>query len=224
MYKKTINLVMTSLAFAAMLLMVTPTVHATTVYDLTSDHCTSPCGPQTLFGTVSVTTITTGDVQVTVTLNNNNKFVNTGFSGTIDFNLIGTPTISVTGLPANWSLVSTTAGSQSMDGLGQFDYAILWGSQGGGAADGSTITFDVHGDSITAASFAKLSQIPPGSDASFFGVDIISGTTGNTGPIDAHTAGHPPQQIPEPSTLLLLGAGLFAVSLIARKSRLGQQN
>jgi len=233
--RKNISFVMTLLAFVAML-MVTGATYATVVYDITSDDCsgTGGCGAQNPFGTVTVTTISTGDVQVAVNLLNNNKFVNTGFDGTIDFNLIGNPTISVSALPANWSLVggpNAAAGSHSMDGLGQFDYAILFCiphspgnpcEQGASGQDGSTLTFHVFGTGITEASFADKSQIPPGSQQAFFGIDIISGTTGNTGPVDASNTGHPPQSIPEPSTLLLFGAGLVAVSVFVR-SRLAHR-
>jgi PEP-CTERM motif-containing protein len=222
--RKNINLVTTSLAFAAML-MVASAAYATTVYDLTSDDCTGGCGPQTpSFGTITLTTIATGNVQVTINLFNNNRFVNTGFDGTIDFNLLGNPTIQVSGLPANWSLVggpNAPAGDHSMDGLGVFDYAILWGPQGGGAADGSTLTFNVLATGITEASFADPSRPPSG--PAFFGVDIISGTTGLTGPVDASNAGHPPAgKIPEPSTLLLFGSGLVALSVFVR-SRLARR-
>src|SRR4029078_528097 len=60
----------------------------------TSDHCTGGCGPQaTGFATITGTQAGTDTVDITITLLNGNKFVDTGLHA-FTFNLIGDPTVT----------------------------------------------------------------------------------------------------------------------------------
>ena len=49
-------------------------------FNFTSDHCTGGCGPQSSFGTVTLTQVG-NDVNVVVSLLNGNQFVKTGAGG-----------------------------------------------------------------------------------------------------------------------------------------------
>ncbi len=182
-----VAVVATSVAFPAV-------SQANTIsYTLLSDHCTDGCGPQTGgFGTITLTDIS-GGVDVSITLNNGNKFVNTGLDATVAFDLLGNPTITASNFSnANFSLLSGTAGSVHMDGTGTFEYGILQNTaQGNAGAQPSPLDFHILGTGVTIASFND-----PNAALQLFAVDIISGTTGKTGAVDV--------SVPVP----VVGAGL----------------
>jgi hypothetical protein len=172
-------------------------------------------------GTVTVTDNGAGTITVQVALVSPLEFVNTGLHETIDFNVVGTPTLdSFTTTNPNFALASTTAGSEHFDGFGSFEYAVsLTTGQGGGNAVPSPETFTFHCAGCTAASLATM-----GSSANaFFGVDVFSNNlnggagNGNTGPIGGGVpAGSP---IPEPTTISLLGSILlFATNRLRKKT------
>ena len=204
-----------TLTAAAILCSAGATQAATITYTITSDHCTGGClTNQTNGGTITVTDTGANTVQVDVELANLNKFVNTGLDGTVDFNLAGNPTITYSGLPANWDVLNSAtntapAGSLHFDGLGDFEYGVEWvGGVGGGGADGSSLIFTITGTGLSSASFES-------NGTAFFGIDIISGTTGNTGAVDA---GPGTVTVPDGgSTLTLLGSVLLGVGMLRRR-------
>jgi len=53
-------------------------------FNFTSDHCTAACGPQSSFGTVTLTQVGS-NVNVVVSLLNGNQFVKTGAGGNMYF-------------------------------------------------------------------------------------------------------------------------------------------
>lgn len=174
---------------------------------LTIDNCTGGCGPQaTGFGEVDITTLSTSSALVTVNLFNNNKFVNTGLPA-IAFDLVGNPAITYSLVDARFTPENIAVGATVHDdGFGNFNYALDCVSCGSGGSNpqnppvsftiattgGGPLTFGSNGTAI-------------------FAVDIISGTTGKTGPVGGNTTvtppppppPPPPPDVPEPSTGLL---------------------
>jgi len=182
-------------------------------YSLTEDHCTGGCGSAP-FGTIDVTQDGTNTVRVDVSLNSA-AFVSTGFPGSLGFDLLGNPTISVSNLTSGWSLLSASAGSLHFDGFGNFDYALECGICGNGGSNpfAGPISFDVSALGLTSGSFLDLSS---GSTPVYFVADIM-GSTGNTGPVGA-TLQNGPTSVPEPEILGLLSLGLVG-TLLARRRR-----
>jgi len=137
---------------------------------------------------VTVTQFATNQVQLVVALVDPLRFVNTGLQETIDFNLIGHPTISLVSTSnANFVLQSATAGSLHFDGFGNFEYALaLSTSQGAGGSQPSPETFVIGCAScgLTPASFNTLGTA--GANA-VFGVDVYNPTLNTTGPIGTPT-------------------------------------
>lgn len=203
-----------ALLFAATMVVLPTSTWAQTTFSLTSDHCTGGCGPQTSFGTVSVTDSGSGSLSFSVSMLNGNTLVNTGFPLTFAFDLASDPTITYSGLTSGFTIPdvigtnSQVAGSYHMDGVGDFEYGVLWGSQGGGAGTSGPLNFTISGTGLT------LSSIEANSTGNFFAVDIRSGTNGNTGLVDASVA-----TVPEPETYGMLLAGLGLMGFLVRRRR-----
>lgn len=187
-------------------------------YTFNIDDCTGTCGTAP-FGTVLVTQdANPNTVDISVSLSTGDRFFHSngagGFPGSFAFNITDPdPTIAVTGLPSDWSLVSPTGGSLHFDGFGDLDYALACSD-----CHDTTVTslsFQVIADGLTPASFQELST-GPGSQANF--VADIMGTNGNTGLVGATLSST--SAVPEPSALLLSGVGALVLMflLIRRKS------
>ncbi len=199
-----------------MLMLGVPGVRADT-FQLTVDNCTGGCNPGTpgtSMGTVTLTQNGTNDVQITITLVSPLEFVNTGIHETVDFNIVGTPTIALASTSnSNFSLTSTTAGSEHFDGFGYFEYALqLSSGQGAGGAQASPLTFDITCTScgLTVASFETNGT---GANA-FFGVDVYNPTLNTTGPIGTGAS------VPDGGvTAMLLGGALVGLGALRTKFR-----
>jgi N-acetylmuramic acid 6-phosphate (MurNAc-6-P) etherase len=63
-----------------------------------------------------------------------------------------------------------------------------------------------------------LASLEQNAALQFFAADIISGTTGNTGAVDASQA-LPPTSVPEPETYAMLLAGLGMMGFVARRRK-----
>src|SRR5262245_65941 len=186
----------------------TSTANAAVIeYLLTSDHCSgsSTCGggttPQSSFGSVTTTDTGLNTVTVTIDLFNGNKFINAGFPLEFAYNLIGDPTVTYSSVTAGWSPQSGTqsAGDFHMDGFQNFEYGLVCTAcaTGGSNPISGPLTFTIMGTGLSTSSF-ELSSGGMGSEQAFFVADILSGTTGNTGLVDA--------SVPVPGPIV--GAGL----------------
>ncbi len=200
----------------ALLLICVPAIASTiptATFLLMSDHCTGGCGAGP-YGEIVVTETAANTLEFTATLFNGNTFVETGFPATIAYNLSSMPTVTYTTLPSNWfipNLIDTNqqdAGILHQDGVGDFQYGIVWGTKGGGHGTLGPVTFVITAPGLT------LSDLSPNANNQFFAVDILSASTGNTGNVDA--SGTP---VPEPSTLLLLGLGISALGFGALRRK-----
>jgi hypothetical protein len=215
------HMTLAATAVVALLFLLTvgaPSASADIVYQLTSDHCTEGCGGDGhLFGTITLHDVSTGVVLVSLSLNDGSQLVDTGFQAAIGFNLIGNPTINLDSISnTNFSLVSSSAGALQIDGFGNFEYGLKCATcNGGSTPQGSTISFTLSdGSGFSAASFNELST-GSGSEHPFFAVDILSGITGKTGPVDATTTTVPDGGM----TLMLLGGALVGLESLRRRLR-----
>jgi len=188
---------------------------ASTIYQLTVDNCTGGCNPGapgTSMGTVTLTQNGANSVDVTVALVSPLKFVNTGLQETIDFNLNVSGPISASGFSnSNFSLSSTTAGSNHFDGFGNFQYAIMLNTaQGAGGAQASPLTF-----TVTRAGGLLESNFSANAVGAIFGVDVYNSVNGNTGPIG--TTG---SNIPDGGTTsTLLGLSMLGLGFLKGRKR-----
>lgn len=180
-------------------------------YELTIDHCTGGCGPAP-YGSVTLTQ-DGGDVDVLVDLFDSNYFVKTGSVDFQAFKFNGTDiTLADIVVDPHVPALQPATGNFNGDGTGDFSLGINCPSCGGGAS--SQFNTDIS-FRVLSATIADLTV--PNSLGFVFVADIISGATGNTGPV---AAGGTP--VPEPGTLLLLGSGLVSVGAWSRRRMRGR--
>ena len=186
---------------------------AAAVFQLTSDHCTGNClggTAGTSAGTVTVTA-SGNSLIFNVVMNAGFNLINTGFPLTFGFDLAGTPTITYSGLTAGFGVpngfgagnLQQSAGVYHQDGVGDFQYGVLWGTQGGGSGTAGPLNFTITG--------AAPLHLTTNAQAQFFAVDVLS-PNGRTGNVDASVCtGCGDIPLPEPTPLALVAIGILAL-------------
>lgn len=182
-------------------------------FNFTSDHCTGGCGPQP-FGTVTLTQVG-NDVNVVVSLFNGNKFVETGAGNNnyFLFDNAGITLANITNISAPFApgALTATIGGHA-DGTGNWMWGITCPTcgTGGGNAILGPISFTVTNTTLAAM---EVGHSVSGFGTELFVADILSGTTGNTGPVDVNT----PAVVPDGgATVMLLGGALGALGIARR--------
>jgi hypothetical protein len=193
-------------------------------FDLTSCHVSGGCGPQTSFGTVTLTQ-NGASVDFVVSLAGGNRFVQTGSADQelFKFNgpgVVGNIINAATANPLNAVAggLHGATGSFNGDDTGNFSFGIecLVASNCSG---GSTPTFTGLSFTVTNATIAQLTV--PNNLGNIFVADVLIASNGLTGPVDV-TGG----VVPESTTLLMVGTALVGLGgawrqRLAKKARLG---
>jgi len=188
-------------------------IGTTAVFQLTLDGCTGTCGTSP-FGTVTLVQTATGVVTVTETLKTTvpaEGFVATGAGKSLDWNLTGNPAITIGFLTPGFASTGATSAST----FGSFEYSVSCAgiSCGPGASvtNPGPLSF-----TVTDAAGVNVSNFIGNAGGFFFASDIL-GANGNTGNVAAGPGTVTPPSVPEPSSLVLLGTGIFAAAGAVRR-------
>jgi len=182
-------------------------------YDYTDCFINSGSGCLTAppWGTVTVSSVSSTEVSVTLTLATGEVFAFGGAGLPLLFDISGNPSVTVSGLPSGFTF--THHPMTMADGAGKWDYFInctTCGSGTSGMVSGPITFYVTLAGGITPASFIANNK------GLFFASDIgipVGGGNYNTGDVGALTA------VPLPSSLVLIGGVLALLALAFRRPR-----
>jgi hypothetical protein len=200
---KVVTILVTTAALMLVGSILAPASASTITYPLTSDFCSGGCGTPP-FGAVTVSSISSTEVSVNLTLAPHEVFAVSGAGDALLFDLSGNPSINVSSLTFGFTATQTASGGNShADGTGNWQYSIDCTGCGNGTSPpqlSGPLNFDV----TVAGGIAPSSFIQNGSGL-FFATDIGTGCNPScsaTGDVGAPTA-----VVPAP----LIGHGLFVL-------------
>src|SRR5882724_4212573 len=187
------------------------------VYNFDQDNCSSGCGLSN-YGTVTLTDILGGGVNVKIALLGGSGLIDTGAldKHTLTFALAGSPSVTIAGLPSLWSYAGP-ADYTPGGGFGTFNYVINCNDACGPSNPWTSgLDFNVTTTSITTSLFVDGGSAKD----TYFVADISNPNGGNalTGRIGASYSGHGTEE-PEPFTLSLFGAGVAGVAALRRRKK-----
>jgi len=171
-------------------------------------------------GTLAVDLVQTvaGTVRLTVDAS---LLVGGEFVGELLLNVDPTASISITDLvgPGFYTVgISQAQNTYKADGDGKFDIELAFGNAGADRLSaGEKATFDISGTDLVPESFLFLSD-PAGGHGPFYVAAHVGGI-GPGGQYSGWVTDQPNGEVPEASTLMLLGSGLPGLALWARSRR-----
>ena len=205
------------LLILAVLFTLTPRAGASTIYTLDRDACTGTCGIGP-FATLTLEQTTAGMVTITEVLAASDVFAGTGTGEALEFNIAGPITIG--SMSAGFSTGPSPATASA---FGRFLYSVTcWICQGGKLINPSELAFTVTSPGgITVQDFIA-------NDRGYSFASDIRGSNGNTGNVavirnSVLLPGPDPEAlvtesfVPEPVTVVLVGAALLGLGVLRRR-------
>lgn len=192
------------------------TIGTTATFSLT-EGCASTIGGGASCGTIQLTQTTANTVTVTETLASGVRFAGTGAGGALEFNLTGSPTITIANITSGFEVGLSPEKAST---FGTFDYSVTCDYNGGACHGGQqTNSTGPLSFTVTDAAGVSVSSFIANPRGYFFASDLADVSTGNVATLGAT----PVSATPEPASLSLLGTGALALAAALRRRRQQQQ-
>jgi hypothetical protein len=177
-----------------------PQAHASTIFTLTVNGCSTSCGAGP-FGTITLDQTTSTLVTVTEVLAANERFAGSGAGDALEFNVTGPVTIA--NITSGFAIGPAPDTAST---FGTFLRSVTCTTCTGGNAGNppGPLSF-----TVTSATGVTIADFIANAGGYYFAADIVA-ANGNTGNVGANTFVNqlPPPSTPEPFSASLVGAGI----------------